>query len=65
MNAMKQFLLRIPISMNEEIDAIVSETYCTKSQFIRQSIARNLDICRHVEMPAIREHYRKRIPNLH
>ena len=65
MNAMKTFLLRIPISMNEEIDAIASEIFCSKSQFIRQSITRNLDICRHVEIPAIREHYRKRIPNLH
>ena len=65
MNAMKTFLLRIPISMNEEIDAITSETYCTKSQFIRQSIARNLDICRNVEGPAIRAFYKQRIPKLH
>ena len=59
MNVMKQFLLRIPISMNEEIDAIVSETYCTKSQFIRQSIARNLDIFRNVEAPLLRQYHRE------
>lgn len=64
MNAMKCFLLRIPEAMSNEIDQIAGETYCTKSSFIRQSIIRNLDVCRHVEIPAIREHYRKRLPNL-
>ena len=64
MKAMKTFLLRIPISMNEEIDAIASEVYCSKSQFIRQSISRNLDICRNVEQPAIRAHYKQRVPKL-
>ena len=67
MKAMKTFLLRLPESMMNEIDQICDETHCTKSHFIRQSIARNLDICRNVEKPAIREFYRKRIPspNLH
>ena len=65
MKAMKTFLLRLPESMLNEIDLIAEDTYCTKSHFIRQSIARNLDICRNVEGPAIREFYRKRIPNLH
>jgi predicted DNA-binding protein len=64
MNAMKTFLLRIPISMNEELDAIASEIFCSKSQFIRQSISRNLDICRNVEGPAIRAFYKQRIPKL-
>lgn len=64
MNAMKTFLLRIPISMNEAIDQITEEIYCSKSQFIRQSITRNLDICRNVELPAIRAHYKHRIPKL-
>ena len=65
MLAMKTFLLRLPESMMDEIDLIADETYCTKSAFVRQSISRNLDICRNVELPAIRDHYRKRIPNLH
>jgi len=65
MKAMKTFLLRIPISMNEEIDALATEIYCSKSQFIRQSISRNLDICRNVEGPAIRAFYKQHIPNLH
>ena len=65
MKAMTTFLLRLPESMMDEIDQIGDETYCTKSHFIRQSIARNLDICRNVEMPAIRAHYKQRIPNLH
>jgi Arc/MetJ-type ribon-helix-helix transcriptional regulator len=65
MTAMKTFLLRLPESMSHEIDQITEETYCTKSQFIRQSITRNLDIIRHVEIPAIREHYKQRIPKLY
>lgn len=65
MMKMKPFLLRIPISMSDAIDQIVDETYCTKSQFIRQSILRNIDIIRQVERPAIMEQYRNRIPNLH
>lgn len=65
MKAMKTFLLRLPESVMNEIGQIGDETYCTKSQFIRQSILRNIDICRNVEGEAIREHYRKRIPNLH
>lgn len=64
MKPMKTFLLRLPESMMNEIDKIGDETYCTKSHFIRQSIARNLDICRTVEMPAIRAHYKQRIPKL-
>jgi metal-responsive CopG/Arc/MetJ family transcriptional regulator len=65
MNAMKMFLLRMPESMSNEIDQIAEELYCTKSQFVRQAIMRNLDIIRQVEQPAIREFYRKRLPNLH
>jgi predicted transcriptional regulator len=63
MKAMKTFLLRLPESMSDEIDQIADETYCTKSQFIRQSITRNLDVCRYVEIPAIRAFYKQRIPN--
>lgn len=65
MKPMKSFLLRLPEAMMDAVAQIGDETYCTKSHFIRQSIARNLDICRNVEGEAIREHYRKRIPNLH
>jgi metal-responsive CopG/Arc/MetJ family transcriptional regulator len=59
MKAMKKFLLRLPESMSNEIDQIVEELYCTKSQFIRQSITRNLDICRNVEMPLLRRRYQE------
>jgi metal-responsive CopG/Arc/MetJ family transcriptional regulator len=59
MKAMKKFLLRLPESMSNEIDQIAEELYCTKSQFIRQSITRNLDICRNVEMPLLRRHYQE------
>ena len=63
MQPMKPFLLRVPESMMDEIDLIAGETFCTKSAFIRAAILRNIDICRNVEQPAIREFYRKRIPN--
>ncbi len=59
MNAMKSFLLRLPEAMNEELDAIASDLYCTKSAFVRQSISRNLDVCRNVEMPLLRNHHQE------
>lgn len=62
---MPAILLRLPNRLLEETDKLCEEIYSSRSQFIRQSILRNLDIIRHVEQPAIREHYRKRIPNLH
>ena len=58
MKATKKFLLRIPISINEELDQIILETYCTKSQFIRQSILRNLEISK-MEMGLLRNHYKE------
>ena len=59
MNAMKSFLLRIPESMSNEVAAICEELHCGKSQFVRQSIMRNLDVCRNVEMPLLRNHHRE------
>ena len=56
---MKTFLLHLPESMMDEIDTITEELNWSKSQFIRQAILRNLDITRNVEMPLIREHYRR------
>ena len=61
---MPAILLRLPTRLLEETDNLCEEIYCSRSQFIRQSILRNIEIIRHVEQPAIREHYRKRIPNL-
>ena len=58
MQPMKTFLLRLPESMMDEIALIAGETYCTKSQFIRQSILRNLEISR-MEMQLLRNHYRE------
>jgi metal-responsive CopG/Arc/MetJ family transcriptional regulator len=64
---MTAILLRLPNRLLEETDNLCDEIYSSRSQFIRQSIIRNLDIIRHVEQPAIREFYRKLIPspNLH
>lgn len=60
---MPSILLRISTRLLEETDNLCEETYVSRSQFIRASILRNIDICRNVEGPAIREFYRKRIPN--
>ena len=54
---MKQILLRVPETMNDELNAICEELHCGKVQFIRQAILRHLDICRNVEMPLLRQHY--------
>lgn len=59
MKPMTTFLLRISIPMNEELDAIVTDLWCTKSHFIRQSIQRNLDVVRTVEMPLLRQYHRE------
>jgi metal-responsive CopG/Arc/MetJ family transcriptional regulator len=59
MKAMKSFLIRLPESLMDEVAKITEETYCSKSQWIRQSIARNLDVVRNVEMPLLRRHHQE------
>lgn len=61
---MKKILLRVYQSMNDEIEAICAELHCGKSQFIRQAILRNMDICRNVEMPLLRHHYAESVTRL-
>jgi metal-responsive CopG/Arc/MetJ family transcriptional regulator len=62
---MPSILLRIPESLLAELDQTAEETYQNRSSLIRASIARNLDIIRTVERPAILAHFKNRIPNLH
>jgi metal-responsive CopG/Arc/MetJ family transcriptional regulator len=62
---MTAILLRLPESLLAEIDRLAEETYTNRSAFIRQACSRHIDIIRHVEIPAIRAHYKQRIPNLH
>ena len=62
---MSAILLRLPESLLAEIDTLAEEIYTNRSAFIRQACNRHIDIIRHVEIPAAREFYRKRIPNLH
>lgn len=62
---MPSILLRIPESLLAELDQTADEIYTNRSALIRQSIARNLDIIRHVELPAIRAHFRNQIPKIH
>ena len=59
MKATKTFLLHISEGLLSEIEDIVEELQCSKSQFIRTSIIRNLDITRNVEIPMLRERYRQ------
>lgn len=59
MKAMKTFLLRLPESMSDEVAEICDELHTTKNQFIRQSILRNLDITKNIEMPLLRRHFQE------
>jgi metal-responsive CopG/Arc/MetJ family transcriptional regulator len=56
-------LVRLPTRLLEQTDLLCEEIYSSRSQFIRQSIIRNIEIIRQCERPAIMEFYRKRIPN--
>jgi len=60
---MPSILLRLPTKLLEDTDRLCDEILSSRSQFIRQSIMRNIQIIQQVEQPAIREFYRKRIPN--
>lgn len=62
---MPSIIIRLPESLLTDLDQTAEETYTNRSALIRQSIARNLFIINQVEIPAIREHYRNRVPNLH
>ena len=59
MKSTKTFLLHLSESLLDEIEDIVEELQCSKSQFIRTSIIRNIDITRNVEIPMLRGHYRQ------
>ena len=65
MQPMTTFLLRLPQSLMDEVTELCRECRTSKSAFLRQSIVRNIHIAKQVELPAIREHFRQRIPNLH
>lgn len=62
---MPSILLRIPEALLAELDQTAEDIYTNRSALIRQSIARNLDIIRTVERPAILDAFKNRIPNLH
>jgi metal-responsive CopG/Arc/MetJ family transcriptional regulator len=57
-------LIRFPDHLLDAIDTLAEETYTNRSAFIRRACSRHIDIIRHVELPAAREFYRKRIPKL-
>jgi hypothetical protein len=44
--------------MRNDIDLIAEKTYTTKSNFIRQSILRNLEITK-MEMALLKSHYKE------
>jgi metal-responsive CopG/Arc/MetJ family transcriptional regulator len=62
---MTAILIRLPDNLLAEIDRLAEETYTNRSAFIRLACGRHIDIIRNVEIPAIRAHYKQRIPNLH
>ena len=59
MKKTRTFLLHLSDGLLDEIEDIVEELQCSKSQFIRTSIIRNIDITRNVEIPMLRGHYRQ------
>lgn len=64
MKAMKCVLIRLPDDLLAAVDNLAEETYTNRSAFIRQACSRHIDIIRNVELPAIRAHYKQRIPKL-
>lgn len=65
MQPMTTFLLRIPQTVMDQVNDLCHQYHVSKSAFLRQSVLRNIDVHKNVEGPAVREHFRKRIPNLH
>ena len=57
--------LRLPESLLAALDQTAESTFTNRSALIRQAIARNLFIINRIEIPAIRDHYKNQIPNLH
>ena len=62
---MTAILVRFPDHLLTAVDQLAEETYTNRSAFIRQACSRQIDIIRNVEIPAIREHYKQRIPKLY
>ncbi len=60
MKAMKSFLLRLPEPMSDAVAAICEELHCGKSQFVRTSIVRNLELSR-LEMQLLSNHHREAV----
>ena len=62
---MTPILIRFPEHLLAAIDQLAEETYTNRSVWIRQACIRHMDIIRNVEIPAIREHFKQRIPKLY
>jgi len=62
---MISIMIRFHENLLVSIDDLVDETYTNRSAFVRQACIRHIDIIRNVEIPAIREHYKQRIPKLY
>ena len=58
-------MIRFPENLLVAVDQLAEETYTNRSAFIRAACSRQIDIIRNVELPAIREHYKQRIPKLY
>ena len=55
------FLFHLEPDLLEALTEIAHETHTSKGNFIRQSIRRNLDIAKNVELPLLRSYHQKRI----
>ena len=62
---MTPIMIRFPDHLLTAVDQLAEETYTNRSAFIRAACSRQIDIIRNVELPAIREHYKQRIPKLY
>ena len=62
---MTPIMIRFPDHLLTAVDQLAEETYTNRSAFIRAACSRHIDIIRNVELPAIREHYKQRIPKLY
>lgn len=62
---MPSIMLRLPESLLTEIDQLAEETFTNRSAFVRQACFRHIHILKNVELPAIRDHYRNRLPKMH
>ncbi len=61
MSTMSKFLFHLEPDLLEALTEIAHETHTSKGNFIRQSLRRNIDLAKHVELPLLRSYHQQRI----